>query len=379
MKRTILGSLVSLAMLGMAGTALAQQGPVKVGLIYPLSGGSGPAAQTNVKAIQSMAAMINDEGGVLGRKIEFVIRDDEGTPAVGVAKANELVAEGVVVVLEGWNSPVALAMQPIFTRANILDITSHGQADAILAGTGNPLAIKLNSSGADTGEATAAFIKKKGYKRLAFMVQNDVYGNGAAQALVDGLKKLNIAYTLVSEQKFPMSKLDFRGELTSIREANPDAVLFWNASSSTGVPTTLQQFKQARINAPIIAGAGVATENTIEQTGPDANGMFSTDFYFSDIPPFDKIPQNVRFNARVKQMHGIKPDKFMALGALSLQIWAKAANETKSLSKDAIAKRIRGGVIKDTIIGDATFSANGQLQAKFYDYTVTNGKVTIIP
>ena len=54
MKRTILGSLVSLAMLGMAGTALAQQGPVKVGLIYPLSGGSGPAAQTNVKAIQSM-------------------------------------------------------------------------------------------------------------------------------------------------------------------------------------------------------------------------------------------------------------------------------------------------------------------------------------
>ena len=379
MKRTILGSLVSLAMLGMAGTALAQQGPVKVGLIYPLSGGSGPAAQTNVKAIQSMAAMINDEGGVLGRKIEFVIRDDEGTPAVGVAKANELVAEGVVVVLEGWNSPVALAMQPIFTRANILDITSHGQADAILAGTGNPLAIKLNSSGADTGEATAAFIKKKGYKRLAFMVQNDVYGNGAAQALVDGLKKLNIAYTLVSEQKFPMSKLDFRGELTSIREANPDAVLFWNASSSTGVPTTLQQFKQARINAPIIAGAGVATENTIEQTGPDANGMFSTDFYFSDIPPFDKIPQNVRFNARVKQMHGIKPDKFMALGALSLQIWAKAANETKSLSKDVIAKRIRGGVIKDTIIGDAQFSANGQLQAKFYDYTVVNGKVTIIP
>lgn len=379
MKRTILGSLVSLAMLGLTGSALAQQGPIKVGLIYPLSGGSGPAAQTNVKAIQSMAAMINDDGGVLGRKIEFVIRDDEGTPAVGVAKANEVVAEGVAVVLEGWNSPVALAMQPIFNRANILDITSHGQADAILAGTGNPLAIKLNSSGADTGEATAAFIKKKGYKRLAFMVQNDVYGNGAAQALVDGLKKLNIAYTLVSEQKFPMSKLDFRGELTSIREANPDAVLFWNASSSTGVPTTLQQFKQARINAPIIAGAGVATENTIEQTGADANGMFSTDFYFSDIPPFDKIPQNVRFNQRVKQMHGIKPDKFMALGALSLQVWAKAANETKSLAKDVIAKRIRGGVIKDTIIGDATFSANGQLQAKFYDYTVVNGKVTIIP
>lgn len=379
MKRTILGSLVSLVLLGLTGAAAAQQGPVKVGLIYPLSGGSGPAAQIVVKGIQTMAAMINDDGGVLGRKIEFVIRDDEGTPAVGVAKANELVAEKVDVVVEGWNSPVVLAMQPIFTRANILDITSHGQADAIVTGGGNPLAIKLNVSGADSGEATAAFIKKRGYKRLAFMVQNDVYGNGAAQALVDALKKLNVAYTLVSEQKFPMSKLDFRGELTSIREANPDAVLFWNASTSTGVPTTLQQFKQARINAPIIAGVGVATDTTVEQTGPDANGMFSADIYFSDIAPFNKIPENVRFTARAKQMHGLKADKFMALGALGLQIWAKAANETKSLSKEVIAKRIRGGVIKDTIIGDARFSANGQLQAKFYDYTVINGKVVILP
>ena len=95
--------------LALSTQVLAQQ-TVKVGVIFPLSGGSGPNGQATVKAVETMAAMINDEGGVLGRKIQLVVRDDESTPAVGVARANELVSEGVAAVIEGWNSPVSLAM-----------------------------------------------------------------------------------------------------------------------------------------------------------------------------------------------------------------------------------------------------------------------------
>jgi branched-chain amino acid transport system substrate-binding protein len=380
MKRTLSGLFWFSVFLGMLvnGSSVAQQ-PIKVGVIFPLSGGSGPSGQATVRAMESMAAMINEDGGVLGRKIQLVSRDDESTPAVGISRANELISEGISVVIEGWNSPVALAMQPIFNRANIMDITSNAQADQLLSGEGNPLAVKLNSAGSMNGEATAEFIRKRGYKRLALIVQNDVYGTGGQAALEAGLKKSGVSYTVVTEQKFPMSQLDFRSILTSVRDANPDAVVFWNASSATGVPTLMQQYRQARIRAPLIAAAGVVTEGTIEATGQEADGVFSTDFYFSDIPPFDKIPQNARFNQRVKQMHGIKPDKFMAMGALALQIWAKAANETKSLSKDVIAKRIRGNTIKDTILGDLQFAPNGQLLVKFYDFTVVNGKVRIVP
>ena len=94
--------------------------------------GGRPIAVTN--AIQVMAATINDAGGVLGRKIQIVSRDEESTPAVGVLRATALVSAGVAVVIEGWNSPVTLAMQPVLSRAGVLDITAISKADAILSG-----------------------------------------------------------------------------------------------------------------------------------------------------------------------------------------------------------------------------------------------------
>jgi hypothetical protein len=145
------------ARLGLAAPAQAQN-TIKVGTIFPLSGGAGPQGQHVTKAIETMAAMMNDAGGVLGRKLEIVSRDDESTPAVGVSRADELVSAGVSVVIEGWNSPVTLAMQPVLSRAGVLDITAISKADPILSGEGNPLAIRLNSSNSQDGAVVASYI-----------------------------------------------------------------------------------------------------------------------------------------------------------------------------------------------------------------------------
>ena len=95
---------------------------------------------------QVAAEMVNAKGGVMGRKIAVVAKDDESTPAVGVTRANEMVGEKVAVVIEGWNSPVTLAMQPVLARADIMDITAVSKADPIVAGTANPYAMRINSS-----------------------------------------------------------------------------------------------------------------------------------------------------------------------------------------------------------------------------------------
>jgi len=154
------------------------QGTVKVGVIFPLSGGAGPQGQHVSHAIQTMAELINSSGGVLGRKIELVTRDDESTPAVGVSRANEMIAQGVSVVIEGWNSPVTLAMQPVLARAGVLDITAISKADPILSGEGNPFAIRLNSSNSQDGAVIANYIANIAKaKRVAFLTQNDAYGN----------------------------------------------------------------------------------------------------------------------------------------------------------------------------------------------------------
>ena len=379
--------MLASAGLGLAFCGLVQAQPqpqpqpaVKVGTIFPLSGGAGPQGQHVTSAIRAMAALINDSGGVLGRPIEIVARDDESTPAVGVSRATELVSAGVSVVIEGWNSPVTLAMQPVLARAGMLDITAVSKADPILSGEGNPLAIRLNSSNSQDGAVIANYIANVAKaKRLAFLTENDAYGNGAQESIENELKKLGHAYEKVAEEKFPFAQADFRVALTNLRAARPDVTLAINANEGLGMPAIIRQARQSRLPGLLVSAVGTVAPSVIEVAGEAANGLVGADIYFPLVEPFASNPANQRFVARMQEMFKYPPDKFMALGALSLQVWAMAANEVKSLDREAIARRIRGGSFKGTLMGDVSFQPNGQLLSRHYLFTVQDRRIVVQP
>ena len=371
-----IAAVAALALSALVGVAQAQ--PVKVGAIFPLSGGAGPQGQHLVKSIEAMAALINESGGVMGRPIEIVARDDESTPAVGVSRANELISAGVSVIIEGWNSPVTLAMQPVISRAGVLDITAISKADPILSGEGNPLAVRLNSSNSQDGAVIAQYIAQRAKaKRVAFMTQNDAYGNGAQASIEAELKKLGHQYERVAEEKFPFTQADFRVAITNVRAANPEVTVFINASEGLGMPAMIRQARQARLGGEVVAAVGTIAPSVISVAGQAANGVIGADIYFPDVEPFASNPVNQRYIAKTQQLHKLTPDKFMALGAASLQVWAMAANELKTLDREAIAKRIRGGSFKDTILGEMRFAANGQLDTRHYLFTIKDGKMAV--
>jgi branched-chain amino acid transport system substrate-binding protein len=371
-----MAAAAAFAFAALAGVAQAQ--PVKVGTIFPLSGGAGPQGQHLVQSIEAMAALINESGGVMGRKIEIVARDDESTPAVGVSRANELISAGVSVIIEGWNSPVTLAMQPVISRAGVLDITAISKADPILSGEGNPLAVRLNSSNSQDGAVIAAYIANRvKAKRVAFMTQNDAYGNGAQASIEGELKKLGHAYEKVAEEKFPFTQADFRVAITNVRAANPEVTVFINASEGLGMPAMIRQARQARLGGQVVAAVGTIAPSVIAVAGEAANGVVGADIYFPDVEPFASNPVNQRYIAKMQQMHKTTPDKFMALGAAALQVWAQAANELKTLDREAIAKRIRGGSFKDTILGEMNFAPNGQLATRHYIFTIKDRKMVV--
>ena len=108
-----------------------------------------------------------------------------------------------------------------------------------------------------------------------------------------------------------------------------------------------------------------------------ANGVIGADIYFPDVEPFMSNPANRKFVAKSQQMFKYMPDKFMALGATALQVWAMAANELKTLDREKIAKRIRGGSFKGTVMGDVTFEPNGQMKSQAYIFTVEGGKIVV--
>lgn len=375
MRRANLAAVSLVAML--AANAAAADDPIRVGAIFPLSGGAGPQGQHVVQAIQSMASLINDEGGVLGRPIEILARDDESTPAVGVSRANELISEDVAVIIEGWNSPVTLAMQPVISRAGILDITAISKADPILSGEGNPLPVRLNSSNSQDGEVIAQLLADQGLRRIAFMTQNDAYGNGAQASIEEALAAIGHDHERVAVEQFPFTQADFRVALTNVRAANPDATIFINANEGLGMPALIRQARQIRLPGLHIAAVGTIAPSVIEIAGAEANGLIGADIYFPDVEPFASNPQNIAFVERTEELFDYTPDKFMALGAAALQVWAMAVNELGTTDKEPVANRIRGGSFADTILGEMTFEANGQLQSSHYLFTVQDGQIVV--
>jgi branched-chain amino acid transport system substrate-binding protein len=379
-RRIVRGVVIATLLAAMGGLAASvrAQNTIKVGTILPLSGGAGPQGQHVTRAIETMAALINESGGVMGRRIEIVSRDDESTPAVGVSRANELISANVSVVIEGWNSPVTLAMQPVLARAGILDITAISKADPILSGEGNPLAIRLNSSNSQDGAVIAQYIAQVAkVRRIAFLTENDAYGNGAQASIEAELKRLNWTFEKVAEEKFPFTQTDFRVALTNVRAANPELTVAINANEGAGMPALIRQARQSRVAGTLVAAVGTLAPSVIEVAGEAANGVVGADIYFPQIEPFASSPANQRFVAKSQELHKLVPDKFMALGACALQVWAMAANELKTLDRDAIARRIRGGSFKGTIMGDITFEPNGQMQSRHALFVVQAGRIAV--
>src|SRR5688500_19775211 len=106
----------------LAGAALAHAAdPIKIGLVAALSGPSAQSGEAITRGLAVAIDEINAKGGVLGRKLELVRRDDEATPAKGVIAARELLfKERVAVLFGGLDTPVSLAIVPIVNENKIV-------------------------------------------------------------------------------------------------------------------------------------------------------------------------------------------------------------------------------------------------------------------
>ena len=191
------------------------------------------------------------------------------------------------------------------------------------------------------------------------------------------LKKANWDYQVVSQQGFPFTATDFRVAVTALKDSKADAVMVTDSAASAGMPAFLQQYAQAQVGIPLIAAVGTVSPQVLDVAGPAANGVVSADIYFADVEPFASNPVNKAFVAALDKDGKVKADKFTALGAMALQSWAIAANQVKSLDKEKVAAAIRGKTLPGTIFGDATFAANGQLQARYFPVVVKDGKLVV--
>lgn len=350
-------------------------GPIKIGVIVPLSGAAGPNGKHVLAAIEVQAELINSEGGVDGRKLEVVSKDDQSTPATGVSAATELVGDGVEVVMGGWNSPVTLAIQPILVRGKVLNITTIPQNASILGGA-DDAAIRMNAGNAVGGYVAAEFLSKNlKAKNVGLLLQNDAYGKDAGDFVK---KNLPSDVKIATEQLFAYTDTDFRVALSSLSAAKPDAVFSANAAESSGQPALMKQLSQADLGVPYFAGTGTVSQTVVDVAGAGANEAYSADLYFPEAEPWASSEKNKVFIKSFQKKTGDLPDKFAALGAQSVDVWAKAVEKAGTTDRLKVADAIHGQAFADTLLGDVTFTDHGQMISLMYGFQIKDEKVKVL-
>ena len=206
-----------------AAPALAQ-GTIKIGELNSYK--SQPAFLDPYKKGWELAVEeINAKGGVLGKKLEVVSRDDGANPGDAVRVADELITrEGVNVIAGTFFSHIGLAVTEFAGKKQVFFLAAEPLTDKITWQNGNRYTFRLRPS---TYMQVAmlmpdALAAKK--KRWALTYPNFEYGQSAAEAFKTMLKKAQPDVEFVTEQATPLGKIEAGAVAQAVDDAKPDAI-----------------------------------------------------------------------------------------------------------------------------------------------------------
>ncbi len=182
-RRSLLAaSVVIAASLACPSILMAQEATVRIGLLAPLTGTGGPYGQEEEEAARAAVKVINDAGGVLGRRLELSVADDESQPTAGVAAVRKLIDVDKVVSIEGvWSSAVALAVKPITLEKGIL-LSVVGSADEITDGENRNLVWRFQTNGRSWGVAFSKAMIGDGAKTASILVLQTPFTQSTIQS-----------------------------------------------------------------------------------------------------------------------------------------------------------------------------------------------------
>jgi branched-chain amino acid transport system substrate-binding protein len=225
-RNTFLKTLVGAAALSVTGlAALAQSGePIKVGEINHYKR-MAAFAEPYKQGIKLRLEEINAAGGVLGRPLEFIFRDDQGDPGEAIKIAEELMtSEGAVMLTGTILSNVGLAISSVAAEKQWVYLAAEPLADALTWSQGNPWTFRLRTSTYMQAAMLAEQAAKTDAMKYATIAPNYAYGKDAVAAFKEVLTELKPGVEFVGEQWPALFKIDAGAEVQALERSKPDAI-----------------------------------------------------------------------------------------------------------------------------------------------------------
>ena len=223
-RKTFLKGLMGAAALALVPVASFAADPIKIGEINHYKR-MAAFAEPYKNGIELALEEINAAGGVLGRPLEFIYRDDQGKPSEAVKIAEELMTrDGAVMITGTILSNVGLAISSLAAEKGYVYLASEPLADSITWASGNAYTFRLRSSTYMQAAMLAEEAAKTGAKRYATIAPNYAYGKDAVAAFKENLLRLQPDAEFVAEQWPALFKIDAGAEVQALERAKPDAI-----------------------------------------------------------------------------------------------------------------------------------------------------------
>jgi len=265
--------LAAAAALALLGTVALAADPIKIGVAGPFTGGSSSMGVSMRDGVRLAIDEINKSGGVLGRQLVAVERDDEAKNERGVQIAQELINKEKVAATVGYiNTGVALASQRFFQEAKIPVMNNVATGSIITHQFDKePENYVFRNAAHDSIQAPMIVeeaITRRGFKKVAILADSTNYGQLGREDLEKALATKGIKPVAV--EKFNIKDVDMTAQLLKAKEAGAEAVLTY------GIGPELAQIANGMTKlgwkVPLIGSWTLSMANYIDNAGPGGEG-----------------------------------------------------------------------------------------------------------
>jgi branched-chain amino acid transport system substrate-binding protein len=328
---------------------------VRLGVGVPVTGPDATfGAQIRMGAEQAVAD-INAAGGILGQQVSVEVGDDAADPKQGVSVANKFVGDQIAFVIGHFNSGVTMPASEIYAENNILEITP-GSTNPKITERGIETIFRTCGRDDQQGAVAAKFLAAQGAKKIAIVHDKTTYGKGLADETKKSLNALGV--TEVLYEGVNKGEKDYSAIVSKIKESGAD-IVYWGGVHTEG-GLLLRQMRDQGVNAVMMGGDGIASDEFAAIAGPGVEGTFMT------FPP---DPRDRPEAAKVVQEFKAKnfnPETYTLYSYAAVEVLKQAAEAAKSLDAAEVAKAMHSGMTLKTVIGDINFDQKGDVTRADY-------------
>lgn len=327
---------------------------IKIGVAGPMTGDQSAFGQDQQNGVRLAVDEWNIKGGVLGKKIELVVEDDQHDPKQAVSVSNKMINEGVAGVIGHFNSSCSIPASNIY-HEQMVPMISHGSTNPKLTEQNFNNIFRVCGKDDQQGVKAAGFvIENMKAKSVAILHDKTTYGQGLADEFRKGVEgKVKVTY----HGGITQGDKDFSAVLTNIKTDTPDLIYFGGIYPEGGL--LAKQARALGIKAPIMSGDGVMGDEFINIAGKDSEGAYAT-----FAPDVNNIPSAKGFVQKYTSKYG-KPGPYSVYAYVAANILLQGIKDANSTSGEKITKAIKG-IKYEGALGTIDFDEKGDVKTSPY-------------